>query len=310
MSIPLTNLAWLAYTPNGATSYRANLDGGRSFLNLFLLQNLNEFIGDYDFFTLATEAQNSPKEDVKTTTNQKIKPNASSSSKTKKTPKTQATPTNDGASTPVNRLESAKRLEVEQMVDAFKQIKEPLKEGSPLHTPSSQSTAINDLTLSTLSPVQQQWFQQWLHGFIPPSHAGTRDSTRVEGRALGTSTASPSFQQEAESFSGKGKVPTPTERMEFLKFLQLQMEEAHKKGKPFRVEVDADTSVVLSVKQNEVSATFLMKETNDKQLEQVTQQLQRLQQSLQERKLPVGVLTATAHTKATPQKSRNKKKST
>ncbi len=306
MSISLQNLAFLAYSPNGATSYRANLDGGASFVNLFLLQNLNEFIEDYDFFTLATEAQNPPKEGLKNTPDAKIKPKTSVSNKAKGIPKAQVNPTKDNASTPLNSVEATKRLEVEKVVESLQQI----KERSPLNPSSFQSPSSNDLTLTALTPVQQQWFQQWLNGFIPPSQGGRKESARVEGASFGASNASPSFQQEAEVFFGKSKSPTPTERMEFLKFLQLQMEEAHKKGKPFRVEVDADTSVVLSVKQNEVSATFLVKEANSKQLEQVTQQLQRLQQSLQERKLPVGVLTATTHTKATPQKSRNKKKST
>jgi len=154
--------------------------------------------------------------------------------------------------------------------------------------------AINSFQLPQHLPFHV-WFKQWIQQGASPSETGVSRRQGLTGLekadALFKSLASP-FTAESLSETGSGKAPTPTERMAFLKFLQLQMEEAHKNGKPFRVDVDANTSVVLSLKPDGVSATFLIKEAPAEKIKQVQQQLNALHASLHARQLPVKALLA------------------
>ena len=57
MNFNLTNLAMLSYTPQGKSSLQASQQGGDSFMNLLMLQNLSSFLEDYDTWQITTDAQ-------------------------------------------------------------------------------------------------------------------------------------------------------------------------------------------------------------------------------------------------------------
>ncbi|XVJ50640.1 MAG: hypothetical protein HEQ32_00535 [Vampirovibrio sp.] len=301
MAFSLASLVLNTYSPQGSTSWQASQKGNSSFLNLMMLKELNGFWEDYDFWTLATESQSAG-------SGVDAEPIASSVS-----PPVPRVTLRSKASSPSRQ----NPLDVPKISSARKQV--PVLQGTektaPVSTalPESQntssslppedfppSTSLGNLPLN-MPPPQGffPWRQDLASGESPGkgSKAGSAD-----GRFTLNASLDKAFRDTTPRLrSSAGKDPTPTERAEFLQFLQLQMEEAHKKGKPFRVEVDDQTSVVLSLKKGEVSASFLMKDASEHQLKQVQQQLQYLKQSLQARRLPVSVLEVVTDAPSTAQ---------
>lgn len=288
MNFNLANLAMLSYAPQGKASLQASQHGGESFMNLLMLQNLSAFIEDYDTWQIATDAQGEVLS--KTTQNADVQKASPSKSKLKsKTSKTKAVIAKATAENIEASATAKNKTTFENTVKAVKSLQEIQETKAVEGTPAPRLTPPADLDF--LTPQQQIWVQQWVQQFPQQvAHGAKKPAGLEDGRSLSGTSQKP-FAEEALNETGKGKAPTATERMEFLKFLQAQMEEAHKQGKPFRVDVDDETSVVLSLKKDGVSATFLVKEVNPNKIKQVHQQLKALQESLQARKLPVTSLT-------------------
>ncbi|MFN7310876.1 MAG: hypothetical protein ACK5T0_05850 [Vampirovibrionales bacterium] len=293
MNFNLANLAMLSYTPQGKSSLQASHHGGESFMNLIMLQNLSAFIEDYDTWQIATDAQGEALN--KTTQNAEIKQNQPSKTKSKsKTSKTKAVIAKATAENLEASVTAKNKITFENTVKAVKSLQEIQETKEVAGTEAPRLTPPADLDF--LTPQQQIWVQQWVQQFPQQvAHGAKKPAGLDDGRSLSGTLQKP-FAEEALSETGKGKAPTATERMDFLKFLQAQMEEAHKKGKPFRVDVDGETSVVLSLKKDGVTATFLVKEVNPDKIKQVHQQLKALQESLQARKLPVKDITVETET--------------
>jgi hypothetical protein len=284
MNFNLVNLALLSSFPQGKTFLPARQQGGESFMNLMMLQNLNSFLEEYDTWQIATDAQGEAL--TKTSDSAEVKKNAQPKTKAKsKTSKTKDVTVKARAENLEAALTAKNKTTFENTVKAVKSlqsIQEP-KSLEGVEAPRLNPPA----DLDFLTPQQQIWVQQWVQQFPQQvAHGAKKPAGLDDGRSLSSTSQKP-FAEEALSETGQGKAPTATERMEFLKFLQAQMEEAHKKGKPFRVDVDGETSVVLSLKKDGVTATFLVKEVNPDKIKQVHQQLKALQESLQARQLPV-----------------------
>ena len=287
MTFNLTNLVMLPYSLAGKPFSPSNPQGGGSFMNLLMLQNLSSFWETYDAWQLASDAQGERLEEAPP-----IETTASVSKK-----KAKASPESPKAKEMLSLKESEstdlsvyqqKNRTFENTVKAVKSLQD-IQEHRPLETldPVRPSPSFH---LEALTPQQQVWFQQWVQPFPHTTPPSIKKTTGLdEGRSL-SGNLQKSLTEDPLNEVGQGKAPTATERMAFLKFLQAQMEEAHKKGKPFRVDVDSETSVVLSLKKDGVSATFLMKEVSPDRITQVHQQLKVLQESLQARQLPVKVL--------------------
>jgi hypothetical protein len=290
MNFNLTNLAMLSYTPQGKSSLQASQQGGDSFMNLLMLQNLSSFLEDYDTWQITADAQGEALN--KTAQNTEVKQTPPSNNNTKSKRKTSINKANtakQSIDTQDATLGLKNKATIENTGKAVKSLQE-IQE-----TQAVEGRQVPRLTppadLDFLTPQQQIWVQQWIQQFPQQvAHGAKKPAGLEDGRSLSGASQKP-FAEEALNETGTGKAPTATERMEFLKFLQAQMEEAHKKGKPFRVDVDGETSVVLSLKKDGVSATFLVKEVNPDKIKQVHQQLKDLQESLQARKLPVKTLT-------------------
>ncbi len=284
MNFNLTNLALLSSIPQGKSSWSFRQQGGDSFVNLMMLQNLSSFLEDYDTWQIATEAQGEAltKTEQATETQKTVQTKKKSNTKVSKDKTIKITSNSENKEPLTTQNEKVTFENTIKVVKSLQNIQEP-KSLEGLETPRLTPP----VDLDFLTPQQQMWVQQWVQQF--PQHVAheVQKSTGLEdGRSLSGASQKP-FAEEALNETGKGKDPTATERMEFLKFLQAQMEEAHKKGKPFRVDVDGETSVVLSLKKDGVSATFLVKEVNPDKIKQVHQQLKILQESLQARHLPV-----------------------
>jgi hypothetical protein len=293
MNFNLANLAMLSYAPQGKASLQASQHGGESFMNLLMLQNLTAFIEDYDTWQIATDAQGEALN--KTTQNTDVKQNQPSKSKSNsKASKAKASTAKVVVENQNALVTSQNKVTLENTVKAVKSLQD-IQELRPIEGVEAPRLPL-PADLDFLTPQQLIWVQQWVQQFPQQvAHGAKKPAGLDDGRSLSSTLQKP-FAEEALSETGKGKAPTATERMEFLKFLQAQMEEAHKKGKPFRVDVDGETSVVLSLKKDGVTATFLVKEVNPDKIKQVHQQLKALQESLQARKLPVKDITVETET--------------
>ncbi len=296
MNFNFANLAMLSYLPQGKASLHAHQQGGASFMSLLMLENLNAFLETFDPWQLAMDAQG----DALNQASEQTDPRQTSDSKIGVTPKAKASKTpkpsyQEGAcvqTAPVLRPKTTFENTL-KAVQSLQELHPTQAVESPEVKTLNVSTSLNSLRMDQ-HPWLQQWFQQWIQQWAPTvdpqGKKGTQKSNGLEaGHPLFNSFSNP-FAPESLSETGSGKAPTPAERMAFLKFLQIQMEEAHKKGKPFRVDVDADTSVVLSLKPDGVSATFLINDASTEKIKQVQQQLNALQASLHARKLPVKTL--------------------
>jgi hypothetical protein len=267
--------------------------------SLFLLEQMNQDVEEATFWDLASQSQNDATSATALNSIETGKANDSSATTSNNT---QEEPGNEALKPSVVKRIEAKRQQIEQEVASLKATS-PLSNQEAYSSSDSSITPPHltaDLSFAQLSPQQQIWFQQWLTSPALQKIQGMEGIKPLGVANTGTST------KEGTPHTAKAQAKsslTPNERTAFIQALQEQAELAYKTGKPFRVNIDEGTSLILSLRNGEVNAKFILQNgnTSTTAIDQLNQQLAQLQLAMQARELPVKHLYAEAQQHPSPQ---------
>jgi hypothetical protein len=297
---------FLLFTPASASTLFTTASSN-SLYPFFLVEQLATELQQHDsFWDVATKAQHPVTNDTEHTTASPVTANAKTESLVKK-PSQVSPPVakkREDISTPL-KLELKRQQLLEEMASLQERTASPITVALPGRTVTEHMMPpVYELELNRLGLQEQEWLREWigqriLRGvslYMPTTEP--LEDLQHNHHSASASIGAPDRNGLHPSNPTKAALPSsgpsPTERYAFLKALQEQIEQAYKQGKPFRVHVDNHTSVILTLKQGDVSARFLMNErtVSPAVVEHLNQQLHQLQHTLKERQLPVGSLQA------------------